>query len=167
MLGGFSLFISSPWISQPTAFSSTRTSLSHLRVCSHLPYSVMLAIHTWPVKSHSLHRGSLTRHSLFLLYPFASVNFNWPNNESITISLACSKQMGYCNSLSFHCPYTSNPVTAVASSIYLWGTPSPSVTCLHSPQIKMVLLGPSHSQCPKQFLSFASLYSQAYSPHWG
>lgn len=39
-------------------FTSSRTSLSHLRLCSHLCYSAVVAIHTWTVKSHFLQHAT-------------------------------------------------------------------------------------------------------------
>lgn len=98
------LFLLLKWISgictyRPAALSSNRPPLRHLGVCSHLPHSSVLAIHTWPVKSHSLHRGPSTRHALSLPRSVSS-NSNWLSDESIIIPLGCSQQMGRCHSLS-------------------------------------------------------------------
>lgn len=94
--------------------------------------------------------------------PSVSLNSNWPNNESIIISLACSKQMGRCHSLSILI-VPIHPTTSQLlhhQSLYLQGTPRPSFTCSNSSHIKMLLLGPSHSQCPWQSLSFSCLNSK-------
>lgn len=165
-ISGPVLFLLLKWISgictyRPAALSSNRPPLRHLGVCSHLPHSSVLAIHTWPVKSHSLHRGSSTRHALSLPRSVSS-NSNWLSDESIIIPLGCSQQMGRRHSLSiFIVPIRLNPVTtADHQSVYLWGSPCRSLTCSNNSQIKMFLRGPCHSPRPRHVLSFTRMLTR-------